>query len=187
LYRSLRDADMPTPFRIFISSPNDVFKERALSLTIVNALAKDYAFDFMIESHMWEYEPMTASGQFQDVITAPNETDIVVVILWSRLGTDLPVRTALREYRGADGRFPVTGTEWEFEDALAQFRRTGKPDIVVYRKMTEPLTSVSDEQKRRSAEAQWNSLQVFWSRYFASDGGCALAHSTFDDIDEFAR
>ena len=42
---------------------------------------------------------------------------IVVLILWSRLGTPLPIKTERREYIGLDGRSPVTGTEWEFEDA----------------------------------------------------------------------
>ena len=62
---------------------------------------------------------MVASGHFQDSIEPPSAFDIVVLIVWSRLGTFLPERTAVREYRGIDGRAPVTGTEWEFEEALA--------------------------------------------------------------------
>jgi hypothetical protein len=44
----------------------------------------------------------------------------------------------VREYRGIDGRTPVTGTEWEFEEALQANRaRGGKgpPDPLVYRRM----------------------------------------------------
>jgi hypothetical protein len=54
---------------------------------------------------------MLASGHFQDAIEPPSTHDIVLLILWSRLGTPLPERTAVREYRGIDGRVPVTGTE----------------------------------------------------------------------------
>ena len=40
----------------------------------------------------------------------------------SRSSTALPEKIVLREYRGTDGRAPVTGTEWEFEDALQENR-----------------------------------------------------------------
>src|ERR1700737_306769 len=77
---------------------------------------------------------MLASGHFQDVIEPPSKFDIVILILWSRLGTPLPSKTRKREYRGIDGRTPVTGTEWEFEDALMAARDKGTPDILVFRK-----------------------------------------------------
>jgi hypothetical protein len=65
---------------------------------------------------------MLASKTFQDAIEPPSAFDIVVLILWSRLGTPLPERTAQREYHGIDGRAPVTGTEWEYEEALKAAR-----------------------------------------------------------------
>ena len=65
---------------------------------------------------------MVASGHFQDSIEPPSAFDIVVLIVWSRLGTPLPERTKVREYRGIDGRAPVTGTEWEYEEALKAAR-----------------------------------------------------------------
>src|SRR5258708_31366878 len=34
----------------------------------------------------WEREPLLASASFQAGIAKPHETDIVVVVLWSRLG-----------------------------------------------------------------------------------------------------
>ena len=76
---------------------------------------------------------MVASGHFQDSIEPPSAFDIVVLIVWSRLGTPLPERTKVREYRGMDGRAPVTGTEWEYEEALKAAQETGTPDLLVYR------------------------------------------------------
>ena len=35
---------------------------------------------------------MLASGHFQDAIEPPSASDIVILILWSRLGTPLPER-----------------------------------------------------------------------------------------------
>ena len=45
---------------------------------------------FRIEPYLWEYEAMVASGHFQDSIEPPSAFDIVVLIVWSRLGTPLP-------------------------------------------------------------------------------------------------
>jgi hypothetical protein len=77
---------------------------------------------------------MVASGHFQDSIEPPSAFDIVVLIVWSRLGTPLPERTKVREYRGIDGRTPVTGTEWEYEEALKAAREVGTPGLLVYRR-----------------------------------------------------
>ena len=77
---------------------------------------------------------MLASGHFQDAIVAPGEADIVVLILWARLGTPLPKA----QYRGIDGRSPVTGTEWEYEAALAANALKGVPDLLAYKKKTAP-------------------------------------------------
>lgn len=73
---------------------------------------------------------MLASQHFQDAIDAPGSFDIVVLTVWSRLGTLLPEKTAVREYRGIDGRAPVTGTEWEFEDALKANRTADSLDTI---------------------------------------------------------
>jgi hypothetical protein len=84
---------MPT-LRIFISSPGDVIQERRRAELVVDKLARDHRPFFDIQSELWETEPMLASGHFQDNITPPAESDIVVLIVWSRLGTSLPEKTA---------------------------------------------------------------------------------------------
>ena len=96
---------MKRSLRIFVSSPGDVKATREIAALTVERLAQDYARFFNIEPYLWEYEAMIASGHFQDSIEPPSAFDIVVLILWSRLGTRLPERTALREYRGIDGRW----------------------------------------------------------------------------------
>ena len=88
---------MPCPLRIFFSSPSDVGAERRRAALVVEKLAKEYARFFQITPVLWESEPMLASGHFQDAIIPPSETDIVVLILWSRLGAPLPERTERHE------------------------------------------------------------------------------------------
>src|ERR1700730_10314194 len=107
--------------RIFISSPADVRPERLKAEQIIARLDREFASHFYAEAVLWEREPLVATHHFQDPlnIPKPHEMDIVVVILWSRLGVVLPAEG----YSGAvSGRCPVTGTEWEFEDALASAR-----------------------------------------------------------------
>src|ERR1700734_3221322 len=112
---------------IFVSSPADVPEGRLRADLIIDKLSQDYSRFFTIESYRWEHEAMLASAHFQDAIDIPSAFDIVVLILWSRLGTPLPERTAMREYHGIDGRAPVTGTEWEYEEALAFARERKAP------------------------------------------------------------
>ena len=126
---------------------------------------------------------MLASGHFQDAIVPPSESDIVVLILWSRLGTPLPERTEVREYRGLDGRAPVTGTEWEFEDALRASKQNGLPDLLAYRKKAAPKAEYQSAADLEELGRQLQSLELFWSRYFVGRGEFRAAFSEFAELD----
>ena len=176
---------MRKTLRIFISSPGDVQEERLRAHLVVQKLARDYQRFFKIEPYLWEYEPMLASGHFQDAIEPPSQSDIVVLVVYSRLGTPLPERTAARAYRGIDGRVPVTGTEWEFEEALEANRSRGAPDLVAYRKLGDPQTSLADPGKRAEQERQWDNLESFWRRHFEGGGVFLAGSSKFRTLEEF--
>ena len=176
---------MRKTLRIFISSPGDVQEERLRAHLVVQKLARDYQRFFKIEPYLWEYEPMLASGHFQDAIEPPSRSDVMVLVVYSRLGTPLPERTATREYRGIDGRAPVTGTEWEFEEALEANRDHGAPDLLAYRKLGDPQTSLADAAKRADQERQWRSLEDFWQRHFEGGGVFLAGSSKFASLEEF--
>jgi hypothetical protein len=176
---------MTRRLRIFISSPGDVAEERLRANLVVQKLARDYARFFKIEPYLWEYEPMLASGHFQDAIEPPSASDIVVLIVYSRLGTALPQSTGTREYRGIDGRAPVTGTEWEFEEALAAHRAKGAPDLLAYRKLGDPGASLSDPARRAEQERQWDALEHFWRLHFEGAGVFLAGSAKFRNLDEF--
>jgi len=172
--------------RIFISSPSDVSAVREIAALTIERLAQDYARFYAIEPYLWEYEAMIASGHFQDSIEPPSSFDIVLLILWSRLGTALPARTQLREYRGIDGRTAVTGTEWEFEDALAAAQRCGRPDLLVYRSMKQATFDIRDPLRREEQLQQLAALEKFWARHFADQGRFLGAYVAFTSDPEFA-
>ncbi len=172
--------------RVFISSPGDVEEERRRAALVLNRLRREFARFFELSPVLWEYEPLLASGHFQDCIIEPSNTDIVVVILWSRLGTPLPEKTEKREYCGLDGRVPVTGTEWEYEEALQASRMTGIPDILVYRKDIPGHASGRTAAELRRAAVQLEALEEFWERHFQNrEGQFIAAHYRFSCLDQF--
>jgi hypothetical protein len=173
--------------RIFVSSPGDVPDERLRAALVISRLKREFARFFDLSKVLWEYEPMLASGHFQDVIEPPSSADIFVLILWSRLGTPLPERTATREYRGLDdARAPVTGTEWEFEDALRGYRERKAPDLLVYRKTARGFAEFSSPEDLEAAAIQKRALDVFWDRYFGNPATTFKAgFNLFSGLDEF--
>jgi hypothetical protein len=177
---------MPQPLRVFISSPGDVRDARATIASAVERIASDYAGHFTIEPYLWETEALLASGHFQDAIEAPSAFDIVTLILWSRLGTLMPERTAVRRYVGIDGRSPLTGTEWEFEDALASARDRGVPDILVYRNRSPALIDAWDAHRRDRDLAQLSALDGFWRRHFVDGDRLISAFHEFQRLETLA-
>jgi len=151
---------MPQLLRIFISSPSDVEVERQIALQVINRLGKKYQNSLELKAVLWEREPLLASGHFQDALD-PGSADIMVCILWSRLGSPLPSK-----FTTPDGLSGVTGTEWEFEHALAAINETGRPDLIVYRKTSELTTNVNDSQKAKQAIEQKEQLDAFFDRNF---------------------
>jgi WD40 repeat protein/TPR repeat protein len=172
--------------RIFVSSPGDVKSAREIAALTIECLAQDYARLLIVEPYLWEFEAMVASGHFQDSIEPPSAFDVVVLILWSRLGTQLPERTAIREYRGIDGRTPLTGTEWEFEEAMQAAKQTGAPDLLVYRNLSPAPFDTHDPGRFEQQSLQLKALNGFWERHFANQGMFIGAYTSFTRDAEFA-
>jgi formylglycine-generating enzyme required for sulfatase activity len=173
--------------RVFISSPADVRPERLKAGQIIARLDREFAYHFHVEAVLWEREPLVASRHFQDPanIPQPRGTDIVVVVLWSRLGLPLPED----QFRGAISGRPVTGTEWEFEDALASARERGIPELLLYRKTARVTADLEDETGLQQRVAQRALVQDFVGRWFlTADGSGAVAAShSFADTGEFEQ
>jgi hypothetical protein len=127
---------------------------------------------------------MLASGHFQDAIEPPRNFDAVIIILESRLGTPMPER-----FRGIDGRTPVAGTEWEYEDALDGSKRHKDrlPDLLVYRSRRKIQLDPWDAQSRQEILKQIEALDVFWSRHFSDGVKFIGAYSEFESLESFAN
>lgn len=168
--------------RIFVSSPADVRPERLITERLIRRLAREFAYHFVIEPVLWEREPLTAGAHFQDNIIPPRETDLVVCILWSRLGVTLP----RDRFQGALTGGPVTGTEWEFEDALAGFRAVKRPDLLLYRKTAPLAADLDDEARLDEARRQRRLVEDFMARWTRdAEGGFTAAFWDFAATSEF--
>lgn len=121
--------------RLFVSSPADVMPERARVDAVAARLNGEFAGLAEIEVIRWETGFYTADRPFQqaidEAIDRMHATDIVVCILWKRVGSKLdPVR-----WRKPDGSPYESGTVLEFETALAVSReQRGVPDVFLFRK-----------------------------------------------------
>jgi len=122
--------------RAFLSSPGDVPQERKIVREIAREVSaepflKDKA---VIKVISWDDHdnpiPLLAQMTPQEAVDRfgprPSDCEVVVVILWCRMGTPPP----LERYKKPDGSPYYSGTEWEYEDA---FRADPQPDILVYR------------------------------------------------------
>ena len=167
--------------KVFVSSPGDVAEERLIAKRILDRLADEFAPVAKIESIFWEHEPLLASDTFQTQIVRPSETDIVVCILWSRLGTRLP-----QQFTHPDGSPYNSGTEFEFDDALEGHKQRGVPDLLVYRKTAEPLVSLKDTQSASQALQQKSCSTSSCERFFhGEDGTLIAAFHPFENAADF--
>ncbi len=157
--------------RIFISSPSDVAHERALVKDVIAALAQEYLPYFSVQAVLWEEEALSAARSFQAGLLRPAECEIVLVMLWTRLGTPL----ADDPYGG------MTGTEWEFVDAVEASARDGAPEVLVYRKTAPLLVDINDAAAVHAAVSDRERLEHFFrAHFYNADGSFSRAFRQFD-------
>ena len=169
----------PMRIKIFVSSPGDVAPERFLTEKVITRLQNVYRGVCELEPIFWEHEPLTADKSFQEGLISPRETDIVICILWSRLGTRLP--------KNFTGGVNLTGTEFEFVDAVeGRKQRKDAPDLLVYRKTAKPFVDLSDKRRRTEAIEQIEALEAFFAKWFTNQEGALIAaFHEFERADDF--
>jgi hypothetical protein len=176
--------------RVFLSSPGDVADERASARRL---LKEELPYDRLLQGRVtfevvsWDdpagKSPMPATLTPQAAVNRfgpkPSECDVVVVVLWSRLGTHLDVKA----FRKPDGEPYLSGTEWEFEDAL---HARPQPEVFVYRRMEEPKVGMKDPnwaEKRR----QYELVEQFFERFKNSDGSFRSGWKSYETTTEFQK
>ncbi len=167
--------------RVFVSSPGDVGRERVLAGHVLDRLRGEFHRRVTIEPYFWEHEPMRAITDYQGNILEPSSFDIVICILWSRLGSPLN-----EKYRHADGSPYASGTEYEFESSVEACKLLGKPELLVYRNRQQPMIPIEPEVERNERIRQFDALQTFLKRWFLNpDGTVRIASNDYYDLAAF--
>ncbi len=167
---------------VFISSPGDVAEERALAGRVFRRLASEFADALVLTTILWEHEPLFAHSGFQEQIPRPSQCNLVVSILWSRLGARLPA-----DFASEPGHPPPTGTEFEVRDAISAYEKFGRPNLLIYRKRAAPhvdMASADAEERFR----QYKQLTEFCrTAFYDAEGAAIVAHHGFADGADFER
>ena len=132
--------------------------------------------------YFWEYQRFSAEIGYQDQIPNTAQFDLVICILWSRLGTKLHPR-----FKMPDGSEPRSGTDYELGCAKAQRKKTpGIPALHVYRNLSQPNLKLDLPEELEEFLRQWKSLKEFfesWGR--DSEGHFIGAFNNYKNLEEF--
>ncbi|MEM7077566.1 MAG: tetratricopeptide repeat protein [Pseudomonadota bacterium] len=167
-----------TPIRIFIASPGDVAPERETVLGLIDAARVEFAPQLELQVTFWEHQPLLATADFQSQIGSPADTDIFIMLLWSRLGSPLGP-----QYVRADGSRFESATVFEFEQAHAAHAERGAPQIIAYRKEPPPAAELSPTDAAQHAQ-----VDAFFQRWFEHDDATARgAYHRFADAQQLGN
>ena len=177
--------------QIFLSSPGDVADERGLARQVLQSLPKEVSFagKIHIDEISWDDpgNPVALDARFtpQEAINRerpkPSECDVVVVILWARMGTPLP-----ENYRKPDGTTYRSGTEWEFLDAIKSAERTDRPMVWVYRR-DEDIKVGRKDPRRDEILRQGDAVDAFFKEFEDPDGSLKRSYHPYHTPSEFQR
>jgi formylglycine-generating enzyme required for sulfatase activity len=192
VYRLMHPMQTIPRIRIFLSSPGDVADERRAAQLVIERLRTDPLLRNQVDLVVIAWDdpdsatPMLATMTPQEAINRglakPSDCEIVIVILWARLGTPLPA-----EYVKADGTRYFSGTEWEYWDAVEASRKSDDlPLVVVYRRAGAPALQLDDPQFAGKYE-QWQRVQAFFAAFANPDGSINQGYNTHTSTDDFTR
>jgi hypothetical protein len=195
---------------IFVTSSTDVQKERCVVERLIRLTAAEFSVPVRIaysnrlrklklsdklaartaNGHedgrsllfpcFWEYQDFTAEQEYRERIPNTGQYDLVICILWSRLGTKISPTFVM-----PDGSQPASATEYEIAWALDQMKRTpGFPELHVYRNLSTPVASLEPREERETSFQQWDALQEFFSIWKSNDA-FSEACNEYQDLREF--
>lgn len=155
--------------------------ERETARRIVDRLQGEVGDRMAIEPYFWEHEVMVATKDYQENIPEMDGFDIVVCVLWSRLGTPLHPN---RHPRPGGGYFE-SGTEYEFFTAMQAHNLRGTPDIFVFRNNTEPRRPSRPKEAREAVDREVDRLDHFFEKYFQEEKYFTSAINVYSTLGEF--
>ena len=203
---------MMKTIRVFVSSPGDVRAERTIADRLVRMTAEELGIPVSVQysnllrdaqllespnssieaetselilcPYFWEYQRFSPELGYQDQMPNTAQFDLVICILWSRLGTKLHPR-----FQMPDGSEPRSGTDFEIAWAMAQRKKTpGIPALHVYRNRSQPNPPFESPERLEEFLRQWKSLNTFFESWLKdSEGQYIGAFNNYSNLEEFER
>jgi hypothetical protein len=168
--------------QVFISSPADVEHERQRAERVVERLNGQYSGVVRLTPIRWEQRFYEARASFQAQIPQAANCDLVIGILWSRLGSELPPDMPAMP---SGERYP-SGTAYEVLTAIERSKEKGRPSVYLFRKTAPDVLSVEDEKSRALVNEQLDRLKAFWQRFIrTSEGHFKAGYQEFANPDQF--
>jgi AAA ATPase domain len=195
---------------IFVSSPEDVQKERSLVERTIRAVADEFSvpitvtYSNWLREHIpldkpavpsangsedgrtwlcpcfWEYGDTELDEDYREQIPNTGSYDLVISIIWSRLGTRLSNAFVM-----PDGSQPKVASEYEIGWVLDQVNRTpGFPELRVYRNGAAPSAPLQPKMQREAFFRDWDAVQEFFT-VWEKQKTFAEACSRYSDLQEF--
>jgi KaiC/GvpD/RAD55 family RecA-like ATPase len=197
---------------ILISSSEDVQKERSVAERLIRWVATELDVPVSVSYSNWlrgpkqenktvarpasdnredglllcpyfsEHQDSKAEPEYGEHILNPGQYDLVICILWSRLGTRSAPMFVM-----PDGSPPRSATEYEVAWVLDQSERTpGFPGLHVYRNRATPAAPLEPKEKRENLCRQWDAVQEFCAAW-EKNGGTEFRECCHDyqDLEEF--
>jgi len=178
---------MNAEIRVFVSSPSDVPAERIAVERIARRVSAQFE-GVEIKVTRWESgHYYSAHTGFQEQIDEIGGFDLVVGILWSRLGTPLPPGFGPGMPAPRAGQPYPSGTAFELLEAirLRKERDSPPPEILVYRKLAPtPSAKADDDAAQEELLVQRRAVNEFFRDFFANETeGYKGAFQTFENLD----
>ncbi len=164
--------------KLFVSSPGDLAPERLVVQRVVAHINGDYLGVVHFDTIRWEEKSYSARAGFQSQIEEASSCDLVVAMLYQRMGTPLPMEVARRD----DGSAFESGTAYEIETSLLHAQTNGAPQLYMFRKNAAAVPLAAEDRP------QFEVLKQFWQRLFVDSAGRILrAFQYFNSVSELQR
>jgi tetratricopeptide (TPR) repeat protein len=160
--------------KVFVSSPGDLRKERALVVGMIRGLNERpsirdrYKFSpYLYEEHAPALAGTAPQQVVNEAMLEPHDADLVICMLWARMGTPLT------EINPDTGQPYQSGTEWEFYDAYRANQRRRTPVLLLYRCVAPPPPEADPQQI--------NAVSSFFQRFEGANAPLRGLYRTFSD------
>jgi WD40 repeat protein/serine/threonine protein kinase len=129
-----------------------------------------------------EHQRLQLDAGYLGVMPNTAEFDLVICILWSRVGSLLAPTL-----RMPDGSPPASGTEYEIAWARDHASKNrGVPQLRVYRNCSKPTPPLEPKEEREAFGRQWDSVQEFFARWEANrEGDFTGVFNKYCNLQEF--